>query len=76
MIRNLYVLEKVTPNEIIELEKKKADIVTFDYESHRQLVKHNIIHELPDNYLIAEIKSPKKFSYFIWVKTLIKNFEN
>ncbi len=46
----MYVLEKVTPNEIIELEKKKADIVTFDYESHRQLVKHNIIHELPDNY--------------------------
>lgn len=50
MTRNLYILEKVTPNEVIELKKKKVDIVTFDYASHKQLVRHNIIHELPDNY--------------------------
>ena len=50
MTRNLYVLEKVTPNEIIELEKKKADIVTFDYASHKQLVNHRIIHDLLDSW--------------------------
>ena len=45
MTRNLYILEEVTHDEILELKEKEVDIVTFDYASHKQLVKHINMHK-------------------------------
>ena len=75
MTRNLYVLEKVTPNEIIELEKKKADIVTFDYASHKQLVNHRIIHDLLDNYF-EDREREMIFKFCSEYLLKLENFDN
>ena len=75
MTKNLYVLEEVTLEEVLELKEKKVDIVTFDYASHKQLVKHDILHNLLDDYLEDEERE-RFFKFCSEYLLRLENFDN
>ena len=75
MTRNLYILEEITHDEVLELKEKEADIVTFDYASHKQLVKHNIFHYLLDDYL-DDKEREKIFKFCSEYLIKLENFDN
>ena len=51
MTKNLYILEEINSDEILKFEQDDCEIVAFDYVSHKQLTKNNIVHSLIDDFL-------------------------
>ena len=51
MTKNLYILEEINSDEILKFEEDDCKIVAFDYVSHKQLTKNNIVHSLIDDFL-------------------------
>jgi len=67
-MKNLYLLENIGKSEITNIAKDEhAHVITFDYESHKLLLIHNIKHQTVDDFLTDDERARIfQFCFSLW----------